>query len=101
MLLAGARNNAQNPAVFHLPPSATPPTPPLNHSHLPFLHQYNIAIIKFLKAIFAHVARQHTLLQNTRKSTFLYKVLKNLKKKPFPNKTVRFFQKIIVINLTL
>ena len=41
MLLAGARNNARNPAVFHLPLSATPTPVPqlppllsLNRSHL-------------------------------------------------------------------
>jgi len=29
MLLAAARNNARNPAVFHLPPSQPPPLLPL------------------------------------------------------------------------
>jgi hypothetical protein len=29
MLLAGARNNARNPAVFHLPPPQLPPLLPL------------------------------------------------------------------------
>jgi hypothetical protein len=65
MLLAGARNNARNPAVFHLLPSTTP-TPPLNRSHLPFLHQYNIAIIKFVKVIFGREAKQRNLLEQAR-----------------------------------
>jgi hypothetical protein len=63
MLLAGGRNNARNPAVFHLPPSATPTTP-LNHSNLPFfLYQHNTAIIKFLKAAVVHLAKQRNLLK--------------------------------------
>ena len=80
MLLAGARNNARNPAVFHLPLSATPTPvpqlPPLLSLSYPhscpltgptcffFLYQYNTAFMKFVKATVVHLAKQCYLLKH-------------------------------------
>ena len=84
--------------LFSISPLSATPTPPLNRSYLPFLYLYNSEIIKFVKAIFANVAKERNLVQHTHKYKFLRKVLEHLNR-PFPNKTTRFYRNQSLLNL--